>query len=138
MHATEDEAKVRKAMFSILSAGTEIPTIQSTKLDGYYGEPITTLKYVIKNRRPATEVFDNLITKLSSIDIYTLIEELPKRIDESKNLYIRIDKQKAYQARIVLERHDSLRLKIKLQLPHKVDPVETMRSYIEDMISEAR
>ena len=136
VHATEDESKVRKAMLSILPRKAEIPTIQSTELDGYYGDPIITLKYVLKNRRPATEFFDYLISKLSSLDLDTLLEELPIRIEESKNLYIRIDKQKAYQGKIVLERHDALRLKIKLQLPHKADPVKTLYNYIEDITSE--
>jgi RNA binding exosome subunit len=136
VHATEDESKVRKALINLLPRNVEIPTIQSTKLDGYYGDPITTFKFVIKNKKPASEIFDFLISELSSIDLDTLLRELPKRMDETKNLYIRIDKQKAYQGRIILQRHDALRLKIKLQLPYKADPVTMMHKYIENITSE--
>lgn len=133
VHATEDESKVRKAIMNLLPPGIDPPAFEAIKLQGYYGDPITTLKLNVKHRRPATELLDHIVKRLSSLDLQTLLDELPQRIDESKNLYIRLDKQKAYTGKAVLETHDSIRVKARLRLPHKADPVESIRMYIESL-----
>jgi len=133
VHATEDESKVRRAVLNLLPPGIDPPAFEAVKLQGYYGDPITALKLNVKHRRPATELLEHIIRRLSSLDLQTLLEELPQRIDESKNLYLRLDKQKAYTGKAVLERHDSIRVKARLRLPHKADPVESIRTYIESL-----
>jgi len=133
VHATEDESKVRKAVLSLLPPAVDLPAFEAVKLQGYYGDPITALKLNVKHRKPATELLGYIVRRLSSLDIQTLLDELPQRIDESKNLYIRLDKQKAYTGKAVLERHDSIRVKARLRLPHKADPVESIRVYIESL-----
>jgi len=133
VHATEDESKVRKAIMNLLPPGIDPPAFEAIKLQGYYGDPITTLKLNVKHRRPATELLEHIVKRLSSLDLQTLLDELPQRIDESKNLYIRLDKQKAYTGKAVLETHDSIRVKARLRLPHKADPVESIRMYIESL-----
>ena len=133
VHATEDEPKVRKAVLTLLPPGIDPPAFEAVKLQGYYGDPITTLKLNVKHRRPATDLLEHIVRRLSSLDLQTLLEELPQRIDESKNLDIRLDKQKAYTGKAVLERHDSVRVKARLRLPHKADPVESIRMYIESL-----
>jgi len=133
VHATEDESKVRKAVLNLLPPDIDPPAFEAVKLQGYYGDPITTLKLNVKHRRPATDLFEHIVRRLSSLDLQALLDELPQRIDESKNLYIRLDKQKAYTGKAVLETHDSIRVKAKLRLPHKADPVESIRMYIESL-----
>ncbi len=132
-HATEDESKVRKAVLNLLPPDIDPPALEAVKLQGYYGDPITTLKLNVKHRRQATEILEHVVRRLSSLDLQALLDELPQRIDESKNLYIRLDKQKAYAGKTVLERHDSIRVKARLRLPHKADPVESIRMYIESL-----
>ncbi len=133
VHATEDESKVRKAVLSLLPPGIDPPAFEADKLKGYYGDPITALRLNVKRRKPATELLGHIVRRLSSLDLQTLLDELPQRIDGSKNLYLRLDKQKAYTGGAVLERHDSIRVKARLRLPHKADPVESMRIYIESL-----
>jgi len=133
VHATEDESKVRKAVLNLLPPDIDPPAFEAIKLQGYYGDPITALKLNVKHRRLATELLEHVVKRLSSLDLQALLDELPQRIDESKNLYIRLDKQKAYTGKAVLERHDSIRLKAKLRLLHKADPVESIRMYIETL-----
>ena len=133
VHATEDESKVRKAILNLFPAQAETPVFEATRLEGYFGEPITTLKVTVRHRRPATELFDCVVNGLSSLDLQALLDELPQRVDETKNLYIRLDKQGAFLGKVKLERHDAIRVKAKLQLPHKADPVMHMREYIESV-----
>lgn len=132
IHATEDRAKVLKAVHNLFPSDTELPTYTEINLEGYFGDPITTLSFVVKNRRLATELFENIMAKLSSLDYVTLMDELPQRIDETKNLYIRLDKQKAYLGKIILERHDALRMKFSLIVPHKGDPAQIVKEYLEE------
>ena len=133
VHATEDEPKVRKAVLTLLPPGIDPPAFEAVKLQGYHGDPITSLKLNVKHRRSATDLLEHIVRRLSSLDLQTLLDELPQRIDKSKNLYIRLDKQKAYTGKAVLERHDSIRVKARLRLPHKADPVESIRMYIESL-----
>ena len=130
-HATEDRAKVLKAVRNLFPKGAEFPNYTENNLDGYFGDPIITLLFQVKHRRPATELFDNIIENLTSLDFVSLLDELPQRIDETKNLYLRLDKQKAYLGKVVMERHDSIRVKASLLVPHKVDPAEYLREYLE-------
>ena len=133
IHATEDREKVIKAVRNLLPTNIDQPQYTENNLDGYYGDPITSLYFLIKNRRPATEAFNNIITNLSSIDYIMLLDELPQRLDETKNLYLRFDKQKAYLGKLVLERHDPIRVKVSLLVPHKAEPEEILREYLEEI-----
>lgn len=132
VHATEDEAKVRKAVLNLFPPGAEPPAFEATGLTGYFGDPLTPLKMTVKNRRPATELLVNIVRRLNSLDQAAFMDELPQRIDETKNLYIRLDKQKALRGLVALDVHDAIRVKAKLQVPHGVDPVEATRRYLED------
>jgi RNA binding exosome subunit len=131
IHATEDRSKVIKAVQSLFPKGAEFPSYIETALDGYFGDPITSLIFLVKNRRPATEFFDYMVENLDSLDFVTLLDELPQRIDETKNLYLRFDKQKAYLGKFVLERHDSIRVKVSLLVPHKAEPTELVKEYMQ-------
>ena len=133
VHATEDESKVRKAVLNLLPPDVYPPAFEAVKLKGYYGDPITVLKLNLKHRKPATEVLEHMVKRLSSLDVTTLLDGLTQHIDESRNLYMRLDKQKAFTGKVVLERHDSIRVKARLRLPHKADPVESIRAYIESL-----
>ena len=130
-HATEDRAKVLKAVRNLFPKDAEFPNYTETNLDGYFGDPIITLHFLVKHRRQATELFDNIMENLSSLDYVSLLDELPQRIDDTKNLYLRLDKQKAFFGKVVLERHDSIRVKVSLLVPHKVDPAEFLGEYLE-------
>ena len=131
IHATEDRARVLKAVRNLFPRDAEFPNYNETVLDGYFGDPIDTLSFQVKNRRPATELFDYVIQSLSSLDYVALLDELPQRIDETKNLYLRLDKQKAFLGKLVLEKHDAIRVKFSLLVPHKVNPAEHLREYLE-------
>ena len=132
VHATEDEEKVRRAVLNLFPHDVEPPTLDSVSLTGYFGDPIKALKMMVKNRKPAEELLLNIVRSLNTLDQTTLIGELHKRLDETKNLYIRLDKQRALKGQMVLERHDSIRVKASLQVPHGQDPVETTRRYLEE------
>jgi hypothetical protein len=130
-HATEDRANVLKSVQNLFPKNSEFPNYNETNLSGYFGDPIIRYLFLVKHRRLATNLLDNIVKNLSSLDFVALLDELPQRIDETKNLYLRLDKQKAFLGKFVLEKHDSIRVKVNLLVPHKVDPANFLRDYLE-------
>ena len=137
VHSTEDHVKVVKAVSNLFPESTDSPPYEQVKLTGIFGDSISMLKWVIKNRRPATEVMDNVIRGLSSMDLLELSESLGLRIDENKNFYLRLDKQKAFTGVIKIEKHDPIRLKARMLIPHKEDPIRLMYDHIQELTQDA-
>lgn len=137
VHSTEDHVKVVKAVSNLFPEDVEIPIYEEVKLTGIFGDTLLMLKWVLKNRRPATEVVNKAIKGLPSIDQLELLESLGTRIDENKNFYLRVDKQKAFAGVIKIEKHDPIRMKARLLLPHKADPVKLMYDHIQELTQDA-
>ena len=137
VHSTEDHVKVVKAVSNLFPKNIEMPAYEVVKLTGVFGDQLTMLKWVLKNRRPATEVVNKIIKGMSSIDNLELIESLSARIDGNKNFYLRLDKQKAFNGVIKIEKKDPIRLKARMLVPHKTDPVKLMYDHIQELTQDA-
>ena len=70
VHATEDHIKVVKAVSNLFPEHIEMTPYDEVKFSGVFGESIAMLKWVLKNRRPATETFNKVITGLNSLDLH--------------------------------------------------------------------
>lgn len=137
VHATEDPIKVVKAVSNLFPEDIDVPPYEEVKLSGVFGDSLSMLKWTLKNRRPATEVVNKAIREMSSIDHLELLESLGSRIDENKNFYLRLDKQKAFTKVMKIKKNDPIRLKARLLLPHKADPVELMHDHIQELTQDA-
>jgi len=137
VHATEDHVKVAAAVSNLFPEDIEMPPYDEVNFTGVFGESIDMLKWVLKNRRPATETFNKVIMGLNSIDLNRVQESLGERIDESKNMYLRLDKQKVALGVIRLENRDSIRIKARMLVPHKTDPVKLMYDHIQELTQDA-
>lgn len=137
VHSTEDREKVVKAVSNLFPEDIDVPPYEEVKLTGVFGDKLLMLKWVLKNRRPATEVVNKTIKGMSSIDYLELLESLASRIDENKNFYIRLDKQKAFSEVMKIEKQDPIRLKARMLVPHKADPVKLMYDHIQELTQDA-
>lgn len=137
VHATEDHVKVVNAVSNLFPKDIEMPPYEEVKFTGVFGEPIVMVKWVLKNRRPATETFNEVILGLSSLDLHEVLESLDDRIDENKNIYLRVDKQKAATGVMRLNNRDSIRIKARMLVPHKTDPVKLMYDHIQELRQDA-
>lgn len=137
VHATEDQSKVVKAVSNLFPNDVEVPQYEEVKLSGVFGDTLVMLKWVLKNRRPATETFNNIILGLSSLDFLDVMKGLGDRIDDNKNMYLRLDKQKAATRIIRLDNHDSIRVKARMLVPHKADPVTLMLDHLQELTGNA-
>jgi len=132
-HATEDEEKVKQAVKRLAKYEH---VFENQRLTGHYEDPITLLTSKTTKKKEASDLLANIVDKLSRLDRETLLQELPNRVDPQGCLYLRLDKQKAYHGRAVLNENDSIRIKLKFQLPHKADPVVVIREYIINLEEE--
>ena len=135
-HATEDEDKVEKAMRNLLPEEAQEIWLTRRTLKGYHGDPITIVAGKIRTNKGATEVLRRVVQELSSLDQQRLLDESEERLDDGGNLYIRLDKQKAYLGKVRLVETDPVKMKFKLRLPHGKDRLEYVRDVVNAIIEE--
>ncbi len=99
-HATEDEAKVRKAL-DFATGGAEVV---ETATEGHHGNPIRILEATVE-RPGAIRAF---FGRLPKEDVERLAAEADRRLDEDLFFHLRLDKQEAYQGRLSLADHDDI------------------------------
>ena len=110
VHATENENKILRSLYDILS----IPSEKFTSLvsDGHWGNKISVLTATIDGQ-VAKELILKIISLLNSIDRYHLSNFFDKYVDEKGNLYIRLDKQRICKGKISLSDSDSIRIRFR-------------------------
>jgi len=135
-HATEDEERVENAITNLLPEENRDLWLTRKTLKGYHGDPITIVTGKIRTKKGATGVLRRVVQELSSLDQQRILDELEERLDEGGNLYIRLDKQKAYLGKVRLLETDPVKMKFRLRLPHGKDRVEYVREVINAIIKE--
>ncbi len=135
-HATEDEERVENAITNLLPEENRDLWLTRKTLKGYHGDPITIVTGKIRTKKGATGVLRRVVQELSSLDQQRILDELEERLDEGGNLYIRLDKQKAYLGKVRLLETDPVKMKFRLRIPHGKDRAEYVREVINAIIKE--
>lgn len=118
-HATESIEAVEKSIRNILPL--EIyDSLQFNRryLKGHHGNPITTLNLNIKGKDETKFVLENLFQLMDKTEKDKLIFEFKNFLDDKENLYIRLEKQEAFEGKVILTNKDPIRIKIKTQVWH--------------------
>ncbi len=115
VHATEDPSRVRRALRNLLPREERSEArIQEITLTGHYGNPIILMRMEFTSKK-AENIIRYVASRLSEEDRKKIARTLDLRIDEERNLYLRISKQCAYLDELMLdEGGDVIRLKVKL------------------------
>jgi len=115
IHATEDPDKVIAACRNVLPAdyADEIP-FERRDLLGHYRNPITFLRARIKRKQVLEAFIENLAGSLSDVEKRLLSSDVSRRIDDKGALYLRLDKQEAFQGQMKLGNMDPIRITLKL------------------------
>ena len=112
-HATEDNDKVLKATQNLLLSNPEHEvSFSKDTVKGEYGNPITYYRGRLAQTEQVELVLANLGAGLSALDKETLLSGLELRM-RKKDLYIRLDKQAAFNGKFRLHNADPIRLRIK-------------------------
>ncbi len=119
--ATEDPEKVRSALKLLLpppgrSAKKDSITVHETVTTGYHGNPIIVMEAELKQNKDCQYVVDRIREHLGPAGISRLAAELPQRVDDDCNLYIRFNKQEAYLGKLMTTaKSDSILVRIKIK-----------------------
>lgn len=110
-HATEDEEKVMRAVENVV--GIEMMDkmkISSNSLKGYYGDPILMIKFETSDPETPIQIVRRIFSKLSEYEKIDVIQNCLERGKHGGKLYIRLDKQAAYNDVLRLSNKDSIRI----------------------------
>lgn len=91
-HVTEDVARVREALANVLPFNTPI---EEEETKGYFDNPIVVLKARLE-KKAASSYIKFLKEKLPEADLKELIKELPERVSDNCDFYLKLSKQDAY------------------------------------------
>jgi len=126
-HATEDENKVIEAVRHLLpTAQVENIVFKRSSLRGHHGNPITLFEAKIEEKETVRAVVENLSSGLSPLDKESLLREVELHVEKG-NLYLRFDKQAAFQAQFKLGISDPIRVRLRFKKSKLEDVVQTCR-----------
>lgn len=134
-YATEDERKVERALFNLVPEEVIRPSLRIERLSGHYRDPLLLIRGVIKDGEAAGEILRRLVIALPPVERERLVLEVEDRVDEANNLYLRLDKQKAYLGRVLMSEADAIRFKFKFSSCR--DPLTAIRSHLSSIIEGA-
>ena len=114
-HATEDLEKVMEAVKHILPANrVEEIDFRKNGLKGHHGNPIVFFQAKIEGKDLVKAVIDSIFSRLSELDKEMLRKEIKMHVEKG-SLYLRLDKQAAFQGVVKIGVADSIRLRIKFR-----------------------
>jgi len=126
-HATEDENKVTGAVRHLLpTAQVENIVFNKISLRGHHGNPITLYEAKIKEKEIVRAVVENLSSGLSPLDKESLLREVELHVEKG-NLYLRFDKQAAFQGQFKLGVSDPIRVLLRFKKNRLEDVVQICR-----------
>lgn len=112
VHATEDLEKVLQAIRNLLSEELiESTTFQKDTLKGHHGNPIILLKTKLTDKKAFPTTLRRIGYGLNSLDKEDLQLNLKSHLEKT-NLYLRFDKQSAFQNEIRFSQDDPIHFKI--------------------------
>ena len=114
-HATEDENKVVEATRNLLPA-TQVENVAFSKssLRGHHGNPITLFEARINEKEILSAVLETLSSGLSVFDKENLAREVELHLEKG-SLYLRFDKQAAFQGQFKLGVSDPIRVRLRFK-----------------------
>jgi len=127
VHATENQDKVFEAVHHFLPPDyVDDIVFEKGNLKGYYGNPIILFETRIKKKEIIEAVVKALSSGLSELDKETLLREIDLHVEKG-SLYIRLDKQAAFQGEFKLCSADPIRVRIRLKKRKLEDIIKTCR-----------
>jgi len=127
-HATENVESVKSAVQNTVGE----TDFEVTRTSGHHGNEILVIEAHLRGGKCGIELLD----KLSPSDKDEVLDTLERRMDESCNLFLRVDKQRAFLGELTLAQNDdavAIRMKV-AAFPAKR---ETALRAIRDFLSAA-
>ncbi len=133
-YATEDEKRVEGALRTFLPDRDDDPfEIERVESEGHYGDRILVLSARVENADDVRYVLSRL-ADLESFD--DLIDELDERVTENTELFLRLDKQAAFEGDVRLGDGITFRGKVEAYPAKKEKAVENAEEVLERLRDE--
>lgn len=111
-HATEDSEKVLTAVRNLLPLELDEEVVfKKTRLTGHHGNPIVLFEAKLVDKQALPDVLRKIGAGLPSLDKEQLEGDLRLHL-EKRDLYLRFDKQFAFQGEVRFSRDDPVRFKV--------------------------
>jgi len=132
-HATEDIAKVEQALRTVVG---DAP-IERSRTEGHFGNAIEVLESTLKDE----DLIMGVLERMTDEDLANVGTTLAMRTDDACQVFIRLDKQRAYHEELRLsDGEDVVAVRIKVRaFPAKPElATEIMRGVLGDMAAGRR
>ncbi|WP_265111719.1 RNA-binding protein [Halosolutus halophilus] len=129
-YATEDEKRVVEALRTFLPEEFEIERVES---EGHYGDRIL----VLSARVEKADDIRHVLSRLADLEEFDrLIDELDERVTENTELFLRLDKQAAFEGTVRLGEGITFRAKVEAYPAKKEQAVENAEEVLERLREE--
>ncbi|GAA0680502.1 RNA-binding protein [Natronoarchaeum mannanilyticum] len=125
-YATEDDKRVEAALRHYLPEEFEIEVAPT---EGHHGDRIVVLSARVENADEMRRVLGQ-VAEIDQID--RVMDELDERVDENCSLFLRLDKQAAFNGRSELGEGITLRAKVEAYPAKQEAAVENAREAFEN------
>ncbi|WP_049927214.1 RNA-binding protein [Halopiger goleimassiliensis] len=134
-YATEDEKRVEQALRTFLPGDEEDPfEIERMENEGHYGDRILVLSARVENADDVRHV----LSRLADLENFeTLLAELDERVTENTELFLRLDKQAAFNGEVRLGEGITFRGKVEAYPAKKEQAVENAEEVLERLRDES-
>ena len=113
VHASEVLSKVKRAGRRVLpQIIRETYSFNIENLKGHYGNPIRLLRLKIYGEEDRAFLFKELIEGFDGDSLEEIVSRLEDYLDKKGSLYLRLDKQEAFQGRLVLGGSDPIKIRV--------------------------
>jgi len=127
-HATEEPEKVLTAIRNTLPKELgENAAFKKTSLTGHHKNPIILFEIKLKDKQHLPTALEKIAAGLSPLDKETLDSEIKLHL-EKRNLYLRFNKQSAYQGELRFSSNDPIHFKIHFKNKTPEEIVEICRN----------
>ena len=127
-HASEDPEKVLTAVRNILPMELiENAVFRKTRLTGHHKNPIILFETKLTDKQALPIALQKIGAGLTALDKEKLDSDI-KLHWEKRNLYLRFDKQSAYQSEVRFSQNDPIHFKIHFKNKTFVEIVEICRN----------
>ena len=127
-HATEDPEKVLTAIRNTLPKELgENAAFKKTSLTGHHKNPIILFETKLTDKQALPTALQKIGAGLTALDKETLDSDIKLHL-EKRNLYLRFDKQSAYQSELRFSQNDPIRFKIHFKNKTPEEIVEICRN----------
>jgi RNA binding exosome subunit len=105
-----------------------------TKSQGFHGNLILILEAMVKSKKQVDSVFQSL----GHQHLLELRDTLESRLDSDSNFFFRLDKQAAYEGKVVLTVQDdviAVKGKVKAYPNNRENALRVMTDYLEGLLA---